>query len=343
MKAAFFDIHGGIENIRIGDLPPPQPQPGEIKVKVYYSAVNHLDIWVREGWPGLKSFYPHIMGADAAGVVEELGKGVQGFKVGDEVIVHPGVSCGTCVQCREGWESLCSHYAILGEQVSGTHAESICVPPQNLFLKPKELSFKEAASIPLVYTTAWQMLVVRARIKLGDKVLIHGAGSGVSSAAIQIAKLFGGEVAVTSLDSIKLEKAKALGADYGINSSQFDFAKEIKKIWRFGPDIIVDHVGKVLWEKNIKCLKSGGTLVTCGATSGSEGVTDLKHLFFRQLSLLGSTMGNKKDFHQILKRVEEEKLKAVIDREFELKDVAQAHQYLERHQQFGKVVIKVCQ
>ena len=343
MRAAFFNEHGGREKIVVGELPNPHPQSGEVTVRVHYSAVNHLDVWVRKGWPGLKSFFPHILGGDASGIVVGVGEGVTRFKVGDEVIVHPGLSCGSCRHCLEGWESLCEHYSILGEQVSGTHAELVCVPEKNLFSKPSQLSFLEAASLPLVFTTAWQMLVVRAKVKAGDEVLIHAAGSGVSVAAVQIAKLFNAQVAVTSTQPEKLKQAKVLGADILIDSSQTDFAKELKKHWKRGPDIIVDHVGKAFWEKNIRCLKSGGTLVTCGATSGGEAITDLKHLFFRQLSLLGSTMGNKRDFKEILRLVEEKKLRAVVDCEFELNSVGQAHEYLESGKQFGKVMIKVSQ
>ncbi|MBM4304022.1 MAG: zinc-binding dehydrogenase [Deltaproteobacteria bacterium] len=341
MRAAYFNEHGGKEKIILGDLPVPKPRAGEVLIQVYYSAVNHLDLWVREGWPGLKKFFPHILGGDASGVVVESGEGAFQFKKGDPVIVHPGVSCGHCQNCLGGWESLCSQYAILGEQICGTHAEFICVPQENLFLKPERVSFVEAAAIPLVFTTAWQMLIKRAHLKSGDKVLIHGAGSGVSSAAIQIAKLFGAIVAVTSTHEDKLLKAKTLGADFLINSSREDFSKTVKQYWQTGPDIILDHVGEAFWEKNIKCLRTGGTLVTCGATGGGKGTTDLKHLFFRQLSLLGSTMGNKSDFSEILKRVDLGRLKAVVDREFGLDEVAKAHDYLESQKQFGKVMIKV--
>jgi NADPH:quinone reductase-like Zn-dependent oxidoreductase len=341
MRAAYFNEHGGKEKIILGELSTPKPSAGEVLVQLHYSATNHLDIWVRKGWPGLKSFFPHVLGGDASGIVVESGQGALRFKNGDPVIVHPGVSCGHCRDCLEGWETLCSQYAILGEQISGTHAEFICVPESNLFLKPDRVSFIEAAAIPLVFTTAWQILVKRAKVKSGDKVLIHGAGSGVSSAAIQIAKLFGTEVAVTSTHSEKLHKSKALGADFLIDTSQEDFYKAVKQFWRVGPDIILDHVGEAFWEKNIKCLRTGGTLVTCGATSGGEGVTDLKHLFYRQLSLLGSTMGNKGDFPEILKHVNSGKLKAVVDREFALDEVAKAHEYLENQKQFGKVMIKV--
>jgi NADPH:quinone reductase-like Zn-dependent oxidoreductase len=343
MKAAYFNEHGGREKIIVGELARPEPQSGQIQVQVKFSATNHLDIWVRKGWPGLKLNFPHIVGEDASGVVTRLGEGCQSFREGDEVIVHPGISCGECEHCLQGLESLCSQYVILGEQISGTHAQYVCVPEANLFLKPKNISFEEAAALPLVFTTAWQMLVERAKIKASDKVLIHGAGSGVSTAAVQIAKFLGAEVAVTSTQEKKLEKAKALGADHLIHAQRVDFSKEIKSFWPQGPEIIIDHVGQLYWEKNIRCLKTGGTLVTCGATSGPEGKTDLRHLFFRQLSLLGSTMGNKKDFRKILNGVETGKLKAVIDRVFELKDTARAQEYLESGEQFGKVMVKVSQ
>ncbi|MCX6103955.1 MAG: zinc-binding dehydrogenase [Proteobacteria bacterium] len=343
MRAVFLTSNGATDKITLGDLPKPVPKQDEVLIEIKFSALNHLDIWVREGWPGLKLAFPHIMGGDASGIVSQLGEGVTAFGIGDEVIIYPGVSCEKCSHCLMGWESLCSKYAILGEQVSGTEAEWVAVPVGNVFKKPKHLSFQEAASVPLVFTTAWQMLVVRAKIREGDRVLIHGAGSGVSTAAIQIAKLFGAEVAITSSRKEKLEKAKSLGADILILSTEKDFAKEVKRHWLGGADIIVDHVGQVFWEQNIRCLRSGGTLVTCGATSGGAGITDLKHLFFRQLSLLGSTMGNKKDFEKILGHIENKKLKAVVDREFLLSEVAEAHRYIEDGKQFGKVVIKVSQ
>lgn len=341
MKAAYILEHGGVDKIVVGEFPKPKPKNGEVLIKVKVSSINHLDVWVRKGWAGLKVLKPHVLGGDASGVVEELGAESHSFNVGDEVIIHPGLSCGECESCIGGWESLCPEYTILGEQVSGSHAEWIVIPERNLFRKPKSLSFSEAAALPLVFTTAWQMIVVRAKARSGDKVLIHGAGSGVSVMAIQIAKHLGLEVAVTSTSDEKLEKAKALGASIGFNSDKLDFSREIKKIWAKGPDIILDHIGEAFWEKNIKCLKSGGVLVTCGATSGSTGKTDLKHLFFRQLSLLGSTMGNKKDFINAIQLCELGKIKPVVDREFYLNEVAEAHRYIEDKRQFGKVLIKV--
>jgi len=345
MKAAFLKSHGGPEVIEYGELPGsdvkgPQPKAREVVVRVAFGALNHLDVWVRKGLPFLKLSYPHVLGGDAAGVVEKVGSEVTRVKVGDEVIVHPGLSCGGCEACLSGWETLCPSYKILGEHVSGTHAERVAVPEVNLFPKPSGISFEEAASIALVFTTAWQMVVRRANVQPGERVLVHGAGSGVSTAAIQIAKLYGATVFVTSGSDEKLEAARRLGADGLLNYRKVDFATEIKKLVPKGVDIVLDHIGQDFWEKNIRCLKWGGRLVTCGATSGHAAVTDLRHLFFRQLSLLGSTMGSKADFPRILGLIADGRLKAVVDKVFPLSEAAEAHRYLERQSQFGKVLVR---
>lgn len=290
--------------------------------------------------PGLKLPFPHILGGDASGTVERVGKNVTSVKVGDEVIVHPGLSCGHCEKCKKDWESLCSQYQILGEHLSGTHAEFVKVPEANLFQKPKALSFEAAASIGLVFTTAWQMLVRRAQVQAGHLVLVHAAGSGVSAAGIQIAKLFGAKVIATSSSDEKLKKAQELGAEHLINVKKEDFYESVKKISKPGVDIVFDHVGESFWEKNIKLTKSGGVLVTCGATSGFEGKTDLRHVFYRQISLLGSTMGSKKDFPTILSHCEKGNLKASVDKIFPLSEGKEAQKYLEAGNQFGKVLLK---
>lgn len=339
MKAAFFNRHGGAEVLEVGDLPAPKPAPGEVLVRVRFAALNHLDVFVRKGWPGLKIAFPHVLGADASGVVEQLGPGVTSIKVGAEVIVYPGLSCGACDPCRTGVESLCAEFKILGENTNGTDAELVCVPAVNVFAKPERMSLQEAAAFSLVFVTAWEMLVNKAGVKRGDLVLVHAAGSGVSSAAIQIAKLFGATVIATSGAEAKLERAKALGADELINTRAADFAAEIKRAHRPGVDIIVDHVGAAFWEKNLRCLKSGGTLVTCGATSGFDATTNLAHLFYRQLKLVGSTMGSKRDFPDLLRHLESGKLKPVVDRIFPLSEIREAHAYLERGEQFGKVLL----
>lgn len=341
MKAAYLEKHGSLEEVKVGELDLPEMKPGQVRVRLKYSSLNHLDIWVREGWPGLGLSFPHVLGSDGAGVVDEVGAGINRFRSGDEVIVHPALGCGQCVYCNDYLESLCPEFKVLGEHISGTNAEYVCVPESNLFRIPKGMSLKDASSLALVFTTAWHMLKRRAQVKANDLVLIHGAGSGVSMAGIQIAKLSGATVAVTSRESAKLEKAIALGADHLINTSQVDFTKELRKLKKAGADIIFDHVGEVYWEKNIKILRSGGTLVTCGATSGSQGMTDLKHVFYRQLSILGSTMGSKKDFPEIIKNFENGKFKAFVDKVFPLAQIKEAQTYLMDKKQCGKVVLEL--
>lgn len=330
MHAAFLRRHGGPEVLEVGEIPTPTPKEGEILVRVKAAALNHLDLWVRGGLPNLKLAYPHILGADCAGIVD---------KTGEPVILYPALSCGKCAHCTSGIESLCAEYRILGEHVSGTHAQYVCVPERNLFPKPPNLSFEEAAAIPLVYVTAWEMVVRKAAVKEGDWVLIHGAGSGVSSAAIQIAAVLKANVIATSGDEKKLEKARALGASHVVCTKSGDFAPQVKRLCPKGVDVVVDHVGQAFWESNVKVLKSGGTLVTCGATSGFGAKTDLRHLFFRQLRLLGSTMGSRRDFPAILDLVAGGKLKGVVDRAFPLTEAMAAHGYLEEGKQFGKVLL----
>lgn len=340
MRAAFISKHGGPEVLEVGELPVPEISSTEVLVRVKYGALNHLDIWVRMGLPGLSLTFPHVLGGDASGIVEKTGKEVSHVKEGDEVIVHPGLCCLRCERCLSGWESLCPDYGILGEHKSGTHAQFVKAPSANIFLKPKEISFEEAAAIPLVFTTAWQM-VKRARVKPGDTVLIHAAGSGVSSAAIQIAKLHGAEVIATASNGDKLKMAAVLGADHTIDYQRTDFVAGVRRIAPRGVDVILDHVGKDLWEKNIGLLKWGGKLVTCGATSGAVARIDLVQVFYRQLQILGSTMGSKGDFPTILDHIAKKRLQAVVDKKFSLKEVRQAHERLEHRAQFGKVLLDI--
>jgi len=342
MKAAFIRKCGGPEVLEVGELPKPSVKPDQVRVRVRYAALNHLDIWVRKGLPSLKMTFPHILSGDASGVVDAIGELVTHVKVGDEVIVHPGVSCGHCADCLAGWESLCLEYRILGEHVSGTTAEFVSVPAANIFLKPASLSMKDAAAIPLVMTTAWQMAVVRGKVSPRDTLLIYAAGSGVSSAAIQIAKLHGAKVIATAGSDAKMALAKNLGADWVLNHQDPNFVANVRNIvGKRGVDLILDHVGKTTWGNNIKLLRRGGKMVICGASSGADAPTDLAHLFYRQLELVGSTMGSKADFPAILNLLGEGRLRAVVDRTFSLADVAEAHRYLESRAQFGKILIEI--
>ncbi len=333
MRAGFINSTGAPDILQVGDLATPEPGPGEVRVRIQFAALNHLDLWIRKGIPGQRLKFPHILGADGAGIVDKVGKGAKS-SVGREVVIYPGLSCGACPECRTGLESLCPQYKILGEQVGGTNAEFLVLPEANIFEKPQALSFEDAAALPLVFITAWEMVAVKARVTKGQRVLIHGAGSGVSTAAIQIAKHLGAEVIATSSHEEKLSLAKELGADVLVNTATSDFTTVSKKV-----DAIIDHVGGVFWERNIRCLKSGGTLVSCGATSGWDAKTDLRHLFFRQLKLLGSTMGSRRDFPEILRLASEKKFHAVIDKVFPLAELSEAHRHLEAGRQFGKVLI----
>jgi len=336
MQAAYIKGHGGADVVELGDLPKPELGVGEVRVRIHAASLNHLDIWVRKGLPTLKLNYPHILGGDGAGVVEHP----DGTSA-ESVIVHPGLSCGKCKHCVSGIESLCTDYQILGEHVSGTHAEYVKVPRANVFPIPSGLSFQEAASIPLVFTTAWQMLT-HAKLEAGDRVLIHAAGSGVSSAAIQIAALFRAEVIATAGSDEKCELAKSLGAVHTINYRTKDFLEEVRSLTgKRGVDVILDHVGQEIWDNNIRAIKSGGKIIICGASSGPRAQTNLGHVFYRQIQIIGSTMGSKRDFPKILEHFSQGRLRAVVSRCFALAEAADAHRFLESRRQFGKVILEM--
>jgi NADPH:quinone reductase-like Zn-dependent oxidoreductase len=341
LKAVAMRAHGGPEVLKLEELPDPAAGPGTVVVRVKAVALNHLDIWVRKGWPGLSLSFPHVPGADVAGVVESVGPGVQGARPGDEVVLSPGISCGRCGECLCGRDNLCRHYAILGEHVPGGYAERVAVPAQNLLPKPANLSFEEAACVPLVFLTAWHALAARAGVRAGETVLVHAGGSGVGSAAIQIARLLGATVLATAGSDDKCGKALALGADHAVNYEKEDFLQAVRKLTgRRGVDVVFEHVGKATWEKSILALAAGGRLVTVGATTGHDPLTDLRHVFYRQLSVLGSTMGSKGELFQILSFVERGKLRPVLDRALPLADAARAQGLLADRAQFGKVVLQ---
>jgi NADPH:quinone reductase-like Zn-dependent oxidoreductase len=340
MRAAAIRAHGGPEVVQVEDLPDPQPGPGEVVVAVKAAALNHLDIWVRKGWPGLKLSFPHVLGSDISGVVEAVGAGVQGVKAGDEVVVNPSLGCGHCERCLSGRENLCRRFSILGEHVSGGQAERIAILARNVLPKPANLSHEQAAAVPLTFMTAWHALVERARVRLGETVLVHAAGSGVGVAAVQIAKLFGARVIATAGSDAKLEKARALGADEAVNYETQDFVQEVRRLTdKKGVDVVFEHVGKKTWEKSILAAGIGGRIVTVGATTGYDPPTDLRHVFFRQLSILGSTMGTAGDLLQVLRLVGEGRLRPVVDRVLPLWEVRAGQALLAERAQFGKIVL----
>jgi NADPH:quinone reductase-like Zn-dependent oxidoreductase len=340
MKAIVFRQHGDARVLESVDLPAPALGARDVLIRVRAVALNHLDIWVRQGWPGLKLALPHVLGSDVAGVVEGTGAEVTDLALGTEVVVNPGLSCGHCDKCLSGDDNLCRDYKILGENTRGGYAELLAVPRQNVLPKPQRLSFEAAACVPLTFLTSWTMLVRRAALKPGETVLVHAAGSGVGTAAIQIAKLMGATVLATASSDEKLRRAQALGADHVINYAQKDFLEEVKRVTdRRMVDVVFEHVGAATFEKSVACLPRGGRLVTCGATSGHDVKLDLRVLFYKRISLLGSTMGSKGDLFRVLELVEAGKLEPVLDRVLPLAEAAQAHRLLEQRAQFGNVVL----
>ena len=341
MKATIFRQHGGPEVLEYTDVPDPSIRANEVLLEVKASALNHLDIFVRNGLPGIEIPLPHILGNDIAGIVKEVGELVTWAKPGDEVMVQPGVSCGHCEACLSGQDNLCREYDILGYRRNGGYAELVAVPGANLIPKPSELSWAEAAALPLVTVTAWHMLVTRANVQPGEDVLVHAAGSGVGSIAIQIAKLRGARVITTASTDEKLTKARELGADETINYSRDDWPKEVKRLTgRRGVDVVVEHTGAATWPGSISALKNNGRLVTCGATSGYDARTDLRQVFYRHLMLLGSFMGSKAELLEAMKFVGQGKIRAVVDRVLPLSEARQAHELMESRGQFGKIVLE---
>ncbi len=342
MRAVTIRKHGGLEEIRLEEVPVPEAGDGRVIVRLRAAALNHLDIWVRRGIPGLKLTFPHIMGSDGSGVVEATGSGVEGIKTGDRVLLDPGISCGECEFCRKGEHSQCVTFHLLGEHIDGTFADYVSVPAGNVHPVPPHLSFEEAAALPLVFLTAWRMLFTRAGLKAGEYLLVIGVGGGVSSAAFQLGKAIGARVIVTSGDRNKLEKALKMGAYGAIDHKERDMVAEVRKITdRRGVDVCVDSVGNATWRKSLQCLAKGGRLVTCGATTGSNPPTDIQRIFWNQLTILGSTMGSRSDVREMLRFVAEKGLKPVIDSIYPLEEAIAAQEKMEKGEQFGKLVLRI--
>ncbi|CUS81015.1 NADPH:quinone reductase [Candidatus Kryptonium thompsonii] len=340
MRAIAINEFGGNDKLKLMNLPEPKPKAGEVLIQLKAASLNHLDIWVRKGL--FKIPFPHILGADGAGIIVEVGEGVNHLKVGEKVLISPGIGCGICQECASGRENFCKLYHILGVQKDGTYAEYVVLPAQNVLPIPPNLDFESAASVPLVFLTAWHALVTRGNIKPGMKVLIHAAGSGVGIAAIQIAKLFNAIVFTTAGSDTKLEKAKELGADVLINYKQEDFQERLKiETQGEGIDLILDHVGFDTVMKGLKSLKKGGKLITLGATSGSEVPIELRFVYGKNLSIEGIYMGSKAELMEVLKFFQNGKLKPVIHTVLPLEEAQEAHRILENREAFGKVVLKI--
>ncbi len=342
MKAIIFHQHGTPEVLKYKDAPEPSIRPNEAIVRVKACALNHLDLWVRRGIPGVPIPLPHIPGSDVSGEIAQIGADVTIVRVGQKVVLAPGVTCGRCTACISGQDNRCRQFTNLGYLIDGGCAEFVRAPEVNCLPYPENLSFEEAASIPLVFQTAWHMLVARAELQPGEDILVLGAGSGVGSAAIQIAKFLGARVLATASTDEKLQKAKQLGADHFINHKTQKIRDEVHRITnKRGVDIVFEHVGTATWDDSLASLAAGGRLVTCGATTGYDAKVDLRFLFSRQLSLLGSYMGTKCELHTVIKLVTAGRLRPIVDRVFPLAEAAAAHAYLESSSQFGKVVLAV--
>ena len=340
MKAVLFHTHGGPEVLRTEDVPDPTVSPDEVLIEVRAASVNHLDIFVRRGLPGVELPLPHIPGADAAGIVREVGLQVEGLEPGQRVTINPGTNCGHCEFCSAGFASQCLRYRVVGEHIQGSYAALLKVPSHNVLSIPDEMGFEEAAAAPVVFLTAWSMMVTKGRIKPGEEVLILGAGAGVGTAAIQIAKMVGCRVYATAGSDEKLRKAQNLGADVVINHTDEEFDRVIRdQTNKRGVDVVVDYIGADTWVRSLRSARRGGRILTCGATTGPTPKTDLRHIFFRQLQIIGSTMGSPRDFVEVMRCVFRGQLKPVIDRVLPLTEARQAHELIESRQVFGKLVL----
>lgn len=338
MRAMAIVGHGGVEQLQWCEVPDPVQTPGQVLVRVRAVGLNHLDLWVRKGLPGLRVPMPHCLGSDIAGVVEQADVG-SGFVKGDAVIVQPGLSCMRCPQCLAGQDNLCTDYKILGEHVGGGYAPLLNVPLCNVVPKPAALSFEEAACVPVAYLTAWQMLMLKARIQPLQSVFIHAIGSGVGIAALQIAQMMGCRVMGTASSPAKRARAQAMGVQTVLDPAQ-DWVTAVKQLTdKQGVDVVFEHTGEATWPGSILIAKRGGCIVTCGATSGFAAMTDLRHVFFRQISIMGSTMGPKSTLHTLLAHMQRGALKPQIERVFPVGQAQEAHELLASRQAFGKIVL----
>mgnify|MGYP001206393886 CR=1 FL=1 len=341
MKAVRIHAHGGPEVLRFETVPDPVPRADEVLVRVRACALNHLDLWNRKGLPRPMVQLPRILGSDIAGEVVAVGELVDDIKPGDAVVVSPGVGCGHCRHCLSGRDNLCPDYQIIGAGRDGGYAQLVAVPRANIVPKPEGLSFTEAAAFPLTFLTAWHMLVGRAKVRPGEDVFVWGAGSGVGSAGIQIAKLLGARVIAATKGQEKAAKARELGADVVVDYSTGDVLKTVRALTDGrGVDVVFEHVGQATWETSIKMLCRGGRLVICGNTSGWEARTDLRYVFFRELSILGSEMGSKGELLELLPWVANGRLRPVVHTVLPLEQAAEAHRLLEAQAQFGKIILE---
>ncbi len=342
MRAVAIFEHGGIDKLTLTDLPKPSPGPDDVLINVKAVSLNRLDVWVREGLPGLKLQMPFILGSDVAGTIDEVGANVRDLRPGQRVTINPGWWDTTCEYCVRGEHSLCVNFKIFGEHLPGGYAEYMRVPARNVLPIPDDFAFEEIAAAPLAFLTAWRALITRGRVRAGEDVVVLGAGSGVSTAAIQIAKRAGARVWATSHSDEKLERARQLGADVLINYSTQEWEREV---WagtnKRGADVVVDSVGEATWMKSIRALAKGGRLVTYGATTGPNPKEEIRQIFWKQLEIIGTTMSSQSEFLDVMKLVFRRELKPVVDVVLPLEQAREAHLRLQNNEQFGKIVLSV--
>ena len=343
MKAAIINNHGDLDAIEIGDIEMPEVHATDVLVQTKHAALNHLDSFVVKGWSGLNLAMPHVLGSDGSGIVQEVGSEVTLVQPGDAVTINPGLSCGKCEACLSGNQNLCKEFSIKGEHLRGTFAEYFTIPECNALKIPGDYPMDKAAAAPLVFLTAWRMLVSRAELKPGEIVFIHGASGGVATAAIQLAKYLGATVIATTSTAEKAERAKQLGADHVIDYNEMpDYSGLVFKelTGKQGVDVVVDSIGAKTFATSVRLLKPNGRLVTCGATTGPTTELDLRQIFWKQLNIIGSTMSNQKEFRDVMRLVFSGKLDPVIDRIFSIDQAKEAEEYLVRGDQFGKVLLQ---
>lgn len=340
MKAALFHQHGPIENLEYADVRTPEPGAGEVLLRVHATAINHLDLFVREGIPGINLEFPHWGGSDVAGEVAAFGAGVTGWSEGDRVVINPSLWCGACEFCVAGEESLCVKFRIIGEHVRGGAAEYIVVPAVNLFRIPDDFPWEQAAAAPLVFLTAWRSVITQGQLRAGQSILILGAGGGVASAAIQIAKLAGATIYAASRDEQKRQRARELGADVVLDSNG-DFGREIWKLTnKRGVDVVLENVGSATWDRSLRSVAKGGRIVVFGATSGPHVQIDLRQIFWKQYAIIGATMSNRHEFNTVMRLVFwERRLHPIVDRVLPLSEMQDAQRALQASEQFGKIVL----
>ncbi len=342
MKAVLFHQHGDVDVLQYADFPTPEPRPGEVLVRLRAAALNRLDLWVREGWQGIRLEYPHIPGADGAGEVAALGEGVEGWSVGDRVVINSNLSCGKCAYCQAGLDNRCDSWGLLGETRRGTYAEYVSVPARNLFPLPSGFDAHQAAAAGLVFHTAWHSLITRGNLRPAETVLIVGASGGVNTACIQIARLAGATIYVVGSNPDKLARAEALGAHFLIDRSKDENWSRVvyQMTGKRGVDVVVDNVGTTL-PQSFRAARKGGRILTVGNTGGARFEIDNRFVFARHLSLIGSTMGTLQDFNVVMRLIFAGKLKAVIDQTFPLSEAATAQARLARGEQFGKITLDI--